>query len=108
VCINSGGEKIFPEEVEAAVKSHPAVADAVVAGVPDETWGERVGVVIEVARGMQAPDLDELAEHLGGRVARYKVPRELTVVDEMVRSPAGKADYKWARRVLAQTAGVVT
>jgi acyl-CoA synthetase (AMP-forming)/AMP-acid ligase II len=99
VSINSGGEKIFPEEVEAALKSHPAVFDAVVVGVPDDKWGEAVSVVIQVRDGHGVPALAALDAYCRERVAGYKVPRHLAVVDQMVRSPAGKADYGWARGV---------
>jgi acyl-CoA synthetase (AMP-forming)/AMP-acid ligase II len=98
VCINSGGEKIYPEEVEAALKSHPDVFDAVVVGVPDPRWGQRVAAVVQ-ARGGCRPTLDALAAHCREKVAAYKVPRELHLVDEMVRSPSGKADYPWARKL---------
>lgn len=98
VSINSGGEKIFPEEVEAAVKSHPAVFDCVVVGVPDERWGERVAAVVELRPGASA-ELGEIQAHCRERIAGYKVPRELHAVDRIVRSPAGKPDYPWARRV---------
>jgi 3-oxocholest-4-en-26-oate---CoA ligase len=98
VCINTGGEKVFPEEVEGALKSHPDVYDVVVVGVPDERWGQRVTAVVEPREG-PTPTLDALAEHCRGRLAGYKVPRALVVVDEVVRSPAGKADYRWAREV---------
>jgi acyl-CoA synthetase (AMP-forming)/AMP-acid ligase II len=97
-CINSGGEKIFPEEVEAALKAHPAVFDAIVVGVPDERWGQRVAAVIQ-ARGGAAPTLEDLAAHCRGYVAGYKVPRELHLVAEVVRSPSGKPDYPWATKV---------
>jgi 3-oxocholest-4-en-26-oate---CoA ligase len=96
--INSGGEKIFPEEVEAAVKSHPAVYDAVVVGVPDERWGQRVAAVVQARDGM-TPDLGSVQEHCRATIAGYKVPRELHVVERMQRSPSGKADYPWAKRV---------
>ena len=96
--INSGGEKIFPEEVEAAVKSHPAVYDAVVVGVPDERWGQRVAAVVQPRPGMTA-DLESVQAHCRTRIAGYKVPRELHVVELMQRSPSGKADYPWAKRV---------
>lgn len=99
VCINSGGEKIFPEEVEAALKSHPAIMDATVVGVPDERWGERVAAVVSLHEGASEPALDEVREHLADRIAGYKQPRELHVVGELVRSPAGKADYRWAKAV---------
>jgi acyl-CoA synthetase (AMP-forming)/AMP-acid ligase II len=98
VSINTGGEKVFPEEVESALKAHPGVADAVVVGVPDDRWGERVVAVVQPA-GDPAPGLEELQEFCRARVASYKVPRELFIVDVMVRSPAGKADYRWAKTV---------
>lgn len=98
VSINSGGEKIFPEEVESALKGHPAVFDAVVVGVRDERWGERVTAVIR-ARDGHAPDLESLVEHCRTLIAGYKVPRALVLVDEMQRSPSGKADYRWAKAV---------
>jgi 3-oxocholest-4-en-26-oate---CoA ligase len=98
VCINSGGEKIYPEEVEAALKAHPAVFDAVVVGVPDERWGERVAAVVEVRPGSQVT-LEELDVHAREHVAGYKVPRELHVVDKIERSPSGKPDYPWAKKV---------
>jgi acyl-CoA synthetase (AMP-forming)/AMP-acid ligase II len=97
-CINSGGEKIFPEEVEAAVRSHPGVFDAVVVGVPDEKWGERVTAVVQPRNG-QALTLESLAEHCRESVAGYKIPRGLTLVDELVRQPSGKPDYRWAKSV---------
>jgi 3-oxocholest-4-en-26-oate---CoA ligase len=96
--INSGGEKIFPEEVEAAVKSHPAVYDAVVVGVPDERWGQRVAAVVQAREGM-TPDLESVQRHCRTKIAGYKVPRELHLVGLMQRSPSGKADYPWAKRV---------
>ena len=99
VCINSGGEKIFPEEVEAALKAHPDVFDAVVVGVPDERFGERVAAVVNVRDGVDAPTLEELQEHCRTRIAGYKVPRELHLVDEIPRTPVGKPDYRWAKRL---------
>ena len=98
VSINSGGEKIFPEEVELALKSHPAVFDVVVVGVPDERWGERVAAVVK-ARGDATPTAEELAAHARTTIAGYKVPKEVYLVDEIVRSPAGKADYRWAKSI---------
>ena len=97
-CINSGGEKIFPEEVEAALKAHPAVFDAVVVGVPDERWGQRVAAVVQ-ARPGSAPTLQELDAHCRAHVAGYKVPRELHLVPEVARSPSGKPDYPWAGKI---------
>jgi acyl-CoA synthetase (AMP-forming)/AMP-acid ligase II len=105
ICINSGGEKIYPEEVEGALKSHPAVLDAVVAGIPDERWGQRVAAVLQVVEGMEAPSQGDIEEHLAARIARYKVPRFVHVVDVMQRSPSGKPDYGWATKVLTEAAG---
>lgn len=101
VSINSGGEKIFPEEVEGALKSHPAVFDALVVGVPDERWGSRVAAVIQ-ARPGQAPTLTDLDAHCRQHIAGYKIPRELHLVDQVRRSPSGKPDYPWAQE-LART-----
>ncbi|MCU0311125.1 MAG: acyl-CoA synthetase [Acidimicrobiales bacterium] len=98
VSINSGGEKIFPEEVELVLKGHPDVFDAVVVGVPDERWGERVAAVI-APRGDARPTVEELRDHAKAMLASYKLPREVHFVDEMVRSPSGKADYRWAKGV---------
>jgi acyl-CoA synthetase (AMP-forming)/AMP-acid ligase II len=94
--INSGGEKIYPEEVETAVKGHPDVFDAVVVGVPDERWGSRVAAVVQ-ARPGTTPTLESIQEHCRTVIAGYKVPRQLELVDEVVRSPSGKPDYRWAR-----------
>jgi acyl-CoA synthetase (AMP-forming)/AMP-acid ligase II len=96
VSINTGGEKVYPEEVEGVLKAHPGVADAVVVGVPDERWGERVVAVVQAA-GDDAPDLAELQAFCREHMAGYKVPRDICLVASMVRSPAGKADYRWAR-----------
>ena len=96
VSINSGGEKIYPEEVEAALKAHSQVFDAVVVGTPDERWGEKVTAVVQPRPGT-TPTLDELSEFCRQRIAGYKVPRAVVFVDEMVRSPSGKADYRWAK-----------
>jgi len=99
VSINSGGEKIFPEEVESAVRSHPHVLDAIVVGAPDERWGQRVAAIIQ-PRGEQVPSLDEVQEHCRTHIAGYKVPRELHVVEQIERSPSGKPDYRWAAAVV--------
>jgi len=96
VTINSGGEKIFAEEVEAAILHHPAVFDCVVAGRPSERWGNEVVAVVQFAEGATATD-DELLEAASHHVARYKLPKAIVVRDAIVRSPAGKADYRWAK-----------
>ncbi|MHB8669270.1 MAG: acyl-CoA synthetase [Acidimicrobiales bacterium] len=98
VMINSGGEKIFPEEVEAAVKSHPDIYDAIVVGVPDPRWGERVVAVVQPRPGT-APNLEDVQAHCRARIAGYKVPRELHAVPAIQRSPSGKPDYPWAKGV---------
>jgi acyl-CoA synthetase (AMP-forming)/AMP-acid ligase II len=103
VSINSGGEKIFPEEVEGAIKSHPDVYDCIVVGVPDERWGQRVAAVVQTRDG-SPPDLDSLQEHCRTKIAGYKVPREIHVVPEIRRSPSGKPDYPWAKEVATQGA----
>ena len=95
--INSGGEKIFPEEVEAAVKSHPDVYDAIVVGLPDERFGERVAAVVRTRDGSGALDLEAVQEHCRGHIAGYKVPRQLLLVDEIPLTAAGKPDSKAAR-----------
>ncbi|MBF6332681.1 acyl-CoA synthetase [Nocardia transvalensis] len=95
VSINSGGEKIHPEEVEGALKCHPEIFDALVIGIPDERWGQRVAAVVQ-CRGDSRPTLEELRPVLTQEISSYKMPRSLWYVDEIKRSPAGKPDYKWA------------
>jgi acyl-CoA synthetase (AMP-forming)/AMP-acid ligase II len=96
VTINSGGEKIFAEEVETAIASHPAVADVVVAGRPSERWGQEVVAVVALADGATA-SADELIAHAATSLARYKLPKAVVFRPVVERSPAGKADYRWAR-----------
>ena len=95
VTINSGGEKIFAEEVEAAITSHPAVRDVVVASRPSDRWGQEVVAVVALQPGADV-GADEIAEHAAASIARYKLPKAVVFVDDVVRSPAGKADYRWA------------
>lgn len=95
VSINTGGEKVFPEEVEGALKSHPDVFDAIVVGVPDERLGHRVAAVVQT-RGTQRPTLADLDTAARKEIAGYKIPRSVWFVDEIKRSPAGKPDYRWA------------
>ena len=99
--INTGGEKVYPEEVEGALKRHPDVFDAVVVGVPDERWGERVVAVIELRDGVPQPTLEQLDEHARAHLAGYKVPRDAVFVDHVLRSPSGKPDYRWAKATAA-------
>ncbi|MDB5427353.1 MAG: CoA synthetase, long-chain fatty acid:CoA ligase [Phenylobacterium sp.] len=93
VCINTGGEKVFPEEVEEALKTHVNVRDAVVVGLPDARFGERICAVVETEGGAE-PTLAELSEHVRTTLAGYKAPRELVLVDSIGRAPNGKVDYK--------------
>lgn len=96
--INTGGHKVQAEEVERALRSHPAVLDAIVVGVPDERFGERVAAVVSPRHDAQ-PTLESLRRHCGNHLAEYKVPRHLVVVDEVQRSLAGKPNYAWALEV---------
>jgi fatty-acyl-CoA synthase len=96
VCINSGGEKVYPEEVEAALKSHPDVFDAVVVGVPDDRYVERVAAIVQ-ARPDTEPSLEELQTHCRERLAGYKLPRQLVLTDVIPRTPVGKPDYRAAK-----------
>jgi fatty-acyl-CoA synthase len=102
VVINSGGEKIFPEEVEEAVKLHPAVADCLVVGIPDDRFGEAVTAVVALRSGNDA-DGDEITAALEG-LARYKRPRSFVFVPEVLRGPNGKADYRWAKEAAQKAA----
>jgi 3-oxocholest-4-en-26-oate---CoA ligase len=96
-CVNTGGEKVYPEEVEGALKSFGGVFDALVIGVPDERLGQRVAAIVQPRDG-QDIDLAALDAHLRTKIAGYKVPRSVWLVDQIGRTPAGKADYSWARR----------
>ncbi|MFA5882995.1 MAG: acyl-CoA synthetase [Acidimicrobiia bacterium] len=98
VSINSGGEKIFPEEVEGAVRHHPQVYDCVVVGVPDERWGQRVAAVVQPRPGTE-PDLEAVQDECRKHIAGYKLPREIHYVDRIERSPSGKPDYRWAAAI---------
>jgi 3-oxocholest-4-en-26-oate---CoA ligase len=97
--INTGGEKVFAEEVEQVLMSHPKVADTLVVGRADDRWGERVVAIIQPV-GADAPTLDELQAHARAHLAGYKLPRDLIVVDQVQRTPTGKADLLWARELL--------
>ena len=101
VSINSGGEKIFPEEVESAVRSHPDVFDAIVVGAPDDRWGQRVAAIVQ-PRADRHPTLEEIQVHCRNAIAGYKVPRQLHVVEVIERSPSGKPDYRWAAGIAAE------
>jgi len=101
-CVNTGGEKVFPEEVEGALKSCPDVFDALVIGIPDELLGQRVAALVQVREG-RAADLAAIEAHVREQVAGYKVPRSIWLVDAISRGPAGKPDYAWAHRHAAST-----
>ncbi|MFE0036276.1 acyl-CoA synthetase [Streptomyces sp. NPDC059015] len=107
-CINTGGEKVYPEEVEQALKAHPDVYDALVAGVPDAKWGNHVAAVVQLREGARALDLGSLQAHCRSRLAGYKIPRQLVLAPAIQRSPSGKADYRWARAVAAAAGGTGT
>jgi 3-oxocholest-4-en-26-oate---CoA ligase len=96
VCINTAGEKVYPEEVEEALKTHPAVADALVVGLPDEKWGESVTAVVRLETGRRATE-DELRGHVREQLAGYKTPKRVVFTDSTMRAPNGKADYKGAK-----------
>ncbi|MFI9626009.1 acyl-CoA synthetase [Streptomyces sp. NPDC052042] len=104
-CINTGGEKVYPEEVEQALKAHPDVYDALVAGVPDERWGNHVAAVVQLREGAARPSLDDVQAHCRTRLAGYKIPRRLVITGRIRRSPSGKADYRWARAVATSPHG---
>jgi acyl-CoA synthetase (AMP-forming)/AMP-acid ligase II len=96
VTINSGGEKIFAEEVERAIAGHPAVHDVVVVGRPSEQWGQEVVALVELSAGVSAA-ADDIVTHASAHVARYKLPKDVLFLDAIQRSPSGKADYRWAK-----------
>jgi acyl-CoA synthetase (AMP-forming)/AMP-acid ligase II len=102
-CVNTGGEKVFPEEVEGALKSHPEVFDALVIGVPDERLGQRVAALVQLRPGAAA-DLGALQEHVRRQIAGYKVPRSIWLAEAIRRTVSGKADYAWAREYAASHA----
>jgi 3-oxocholest-4-en-26-oate---CoA ligase len=100
-CINTGGEKVFPEEVEGAVKSHPDVFDVLVVGAPDARFGQRVVAIVQ-PRADREPTLADIDAHVRTAIAGYKVPRELHLVGSIRRHPSGKPDYPWARDYVRQ------
>src|SRR4051812_14036888 len=106
VSINTGGEKVYPEEVESVLKAHADVFDALVVGVADERWGERVVGIVQ-PRARAAPTPEALQLHARAHIAGYKVPRELVFVDSIERSPSGKPDYRWAREIATRAPGTV-
>jgi acyl-CoA synthetase (AMP-forming)/AMP-acid ligase II len=103
-CINTGGEKVYPEEVEEVLKQHPAVADAAVVGVPDERFGEAVRALVEPSPG-SAVDETELIDHVKQRLAAYKAPKRILVVRSVDRAPNGKLDYRALKETALRSAG---
>jgi len=101
-CINTGGEKVFAEEVEEIARHYEAVEDVLVVGLPDERWGNKVVAVVEVAAG-QTFDLGDFNEILRGKLSGYKVPKAVYLTEKVKRSPAGKADYPWAKKFAAES-----
>ncbi len=106
VCINTGGEKVFPEEVEEVLKLDPSVRDAVCVGVPDDRFGQRICAVVETEPGAAVPELGALAALTKSRLAAYKAPRELVVVESINRAPSGKVDYKALTALATRTLGL--
>jgi acyl-CoA synthetase (AMP-forming)/AMP-acid ligase II len=100
-CVNTGGEKVFPEEVEGALKSHPDVMDVLVVGVPDGRLGQRVAAIVQPREGA-TPTFEELSAHVRAAIAGYKVPKSLWLVDAVQRTVSGKADYRWATTYTAE------
>jgi fatty-acyl-CoA synthase len=108
LCVNTGGEKVFPEEVEEALETHSAVRDSTVVGVPDQRLGEAVAAVVELRDGATA-SVEELIAHVKSCIAGYKAPKHLLLVDSIGRAANGKADYAGARqRLLDSLDPVVT
>jgi fatty-acyl-CoA synthase len=105
VTINSGGEKIFAEEVEQAIKHHPDVYDCVVVGTPHERWGQQVTALVRLREGARG-DEASLKSVAGEHVAHYKLPKAFVFVDELVRAPSGKADYRWAKQRALEALGI--
>jgi acyl-CoA synthetase (AMP-forming)/AMP-acid ligase II len=104
VTINSGGEKIFAEEVEQALKHHPSVYDAVVCGTPSERWGSQVTAIVQLRPG-QKPTEAEMKDVAREHIAGYKLPKAFVYVDEITRAPSGKADYRWAKQTAIDALG---
>ncbi|MFN9544300.1 MAG: AMP-binding enzyme, partial [Alphaproteobacteria bacterium] len=104
-CINTAGEKVYPEEVEEALKQHPGVEDALVVGVPDEKWGSAVTAIVQKAPGASFTE-DELRAHVRARLAGYKTPKRILEVHQMFRAPNGKADYRQATSFARSSLGL--
>jgi 3-oxocholest-4-en-26-oate---CoA ligase len=105
MCINTGGEKVFVEEVERVLKSHPAVDDALVVGMPSERWGQQVTAVVSLRPGADLPSIETLRAHCDPHLAGYKLPKAVIAAPEIVRSPSGKPDYAWAKQFALDVLG---
>jgi fatty-acyl-CoA synthase len=105
VCINTGGEKVFPEEVEEVLKLHPSIRDAVAVGVPDDKFGEAITAVVEPFPGSPVDEGDVIA-HVKSKLAAYKAPKRVVVVDSIQRAPNGKVDYKGVRTRALEALGI--
>ena len=105
VCINTAGEKVYPEEVEEALKTHPTIEDALVLGVPDEKWGQAITGVVKLANGSQF-DEQALRDHVRGVLAGYKTPKRILISEVNLRAPNGKADYKSAKDFAVKALGI--
>jgi acyl-CoA synthetase (AMP-forming)/AMP-acid ligase II len=101
-CVNTGGEKVYPEEVEMAIKRHPAVYDVLVVGIPDEKYGQSVAAVVQVREGATV-ELDELRDFLREFLSGYKLPRAMTIVPEIPRNATGKAQYPRAKELVLES-----
>jgi 3-oxocholest-4-en-26-oate---CoA ligase len=104
LCINTGGEKVFPEEVEIALRTHPAIRDAVAVGIPNDRFGEAVCAIVETEDGATVT-LPDINEHVKSKLAAYKAPRHLVVVDTIGRAPNGKVDYRKLKRTALERLG---
>jgi acyl-CoA synthetase (AMP-forming)/AMP-acid ligase II len=107
-CINTGGEKVFPEEVEEALKRHPAVRDAAVVGLPDPRFGETICALVELKQDAEQPAPQALAHFVRHQLADYKAPRTVLFVDTVGRAPNGKLDYKAVKAVALERTGMTT
>jgi acyl-CoA synthetase (AMP-forming)/AMP-acid ligase II len=105
VCINTGGEKVYPEEIEEVAKLHPAVEDCTVVGVADAKWGQAITAVVSPRPGCELDPGDVIAL-CKGKLAAYKAPKHVVVVERVLRSPAGKADYRWALETAKRRLGM--
>ena len=98
-CINTGGEKVYPEEVEGVLRAHPSIHDVAVLGMPDPKWGQKVCALISLSQGVAEPDFADVKEFCRKHLAGYKLPKTVKIVPQIQRSPAGKQDYKWVKSV---------